>query len=122
MILLIGIISVIQLFPLGIQLTSDSKGITTANSLANAQIESTQEVTYENLNVGTYEEKHRLSDDDQNYLYGYQRETTITYLDQDLDESVTDIGLKKITTNVFWLSPISHSEASITISTIRSNF
>ncbi len=121
-ILLIGVVSVIELYPLGVELTSDSRSITQATQLATAQLESLQNLDYQDLPTGTYETKQRLSSDENSYLYTFFRETTISYIDSDLEETETDTGFKKISTTVYWLSPLLKNEKSIHFSLFRSDF
>lgn len=120
--LLIGIIATMQLFPLSLQLVSDSRDITTATNLGVAALEELATVDYEDLTVGIYEEKGRLSEDSTSYLYQYQRMIDISYVDSSMAPSATDQGLKKIDVTLYWSSPLFESEESTTLSTVKANF
>ena len=75
---------------------------------------------YDYIPVGTLESKSRVTADDTSSLYNYQRETIVTYLDSDLGESATDLGMKKISVTVYYNDPISHQEKTFDAGTIIS--
>lgn len=121
-ILVVGLYAVVALFPLTIKITGDARNETTATNAALSQIELIRSITYDSLPIGTYEVKHRLSTDPTNYLYAYQRETTVETVDQNLASSQTDIGLKKISVTVYWQSPITQAEKSISFTTLVARY
>jgi len=118
----IGLMAVAQFFPFSLQIIGDAQRLSTASNLALSQIEELQSLSYEEITAGTLEAKHRLADDSTSYLYHYQRETAVTYVDSDLNPSGTDIGLKKITVTVYWQALIGHTEKSISITSLASQF
>ena len=121
-ILIIGLLAVIQLFPFALRIIGDSQNLTTASNIALAKIEEISSMGYDNINTGTIETKQRVSSDPNIYLYNYQRQTTVEYVDSDFDSSPTDVGFKKITVTVFWQSPIGSTEKSIEINSLVSNY
>jgi len=121
-VLLIGIIAVTAFFPMSLKIISDSEATTTATNMALAKIEEIQAMPYETITVGNFESKHHLSINTSDYLYNFQRETTINYLDSNLNDGLNDIGLKKISVTVYWISNIGKNEKSLTINTIRSTY
>lgn len=120
-ILSIGIFSVIQFFPFSIKIIGDSQNLTLASNLALSKLEETRSLNYEDITVGTIEAKTRVSSDPADYLYNYQRETIVELLDSTLTVTQTDVGLKKITSTVYWRSAVGNIEKSTTASMIVSD-
>lgn len=119
-VLLVGIVAITAFFPLSLKIIGDSEATTTATNMVMAKIEEVQAMPYDEIVVGQFEAKHRLSANSNDYLYHFQRSTTVSYLDQNFNESLTDIGLKKISVSSYWISALGGKEKSITINTIRS--
>ncbi len=115
--IIIIVVSIVKLFPLALKVGSDASRITIATDLAQAKIEECFYDDYDNLSVQTstyyIETKHRLSSDINNPFYAYQRETTVEYVDSNLNHSDTETGIKKVGTIVYWQSPILRSEKKI---------
>jgi Tfp pilus assembly protein PilV len=121
-ILIVGLFSVIAFFPLSLKMTGNSQNLTTATNLALAKTEELKALTYENLGTGVIETKHRLSSDPNNYQYNYQRQTIVETVDSNLNPSGTDIGLKKATITVYWLSPIGNQEKATSFTSLFSQY
>jgi len=119
-ILVVAFIGLVQSFPFGLSITKTAEGVTMASYLAQGKIEELLSLGYDNIETGTIEAKHRLSDDETNYLYFYQRQTEVSYVDGDLVESVEDVGMKKISVTVYYTSALSKTEKSYNISTLLS--
>lgn len=120
-VLIIGLTAVTQLFPFSLKISGDSQNITTASVIALEKIEEMRASNYDDITVGTIEVKHRMSADPTNYLYNYQRETAVAAVDGNLNNSPTDVGLKKIIVTVFWQSPLKKTaEKSIQLTTLIS--
>ena len=66
--------------------------------------------------------KSRVSSDPASFLYNYQRETIIETVDANFNTSVNDVGLKKITVNVYWQSPVLSKEKTIQLQYVVSNY
>ncbi|MCK5211681.1 hypothetical protein KAJ89_03195, partial [Candidatus Parcubacteria bacterium] len=77
-------------------------------------------IGYENFATGTIEVKHPLGDAGSDRAL-FQRETTSEYIDNALQNSITDQGMKKISTTVFYMNPVSKIENSYNITTILTN-
>jgi len=102
-ILTVGIMAVLQAFPLGTKILGSSKRTTVAGQLGQAKIEELISQSYEKISFGTIEVKHILDSP----FSSYQRETEIVCVDPDLDFSEVidcnpDPGMKKIEVTVFW--------------------
>lgn len=113
-------VSLMYVFPFGISINKGAKNATNAAYLAQEKIESLVSQGYDNLLTGVVEDKHRLSSDPNNFLYQYQRHTVINYVDGNLQTSATDLGMKKITTNLYYTDAISKQEKTYSIITILS--
>ncbi|MBI3290876.1 hypothetical protein HYZ76_01180 [Candidatus Falkowbacteria bacterium] len=121
-ILLVGLLAVMQFFPLGIRMIGDSQDLTIATNIALSKIEELVSTRYEDLGVGTIEAKQRVSSDPSSYLYDYQRQTAVELVDSDFNTSVSDEGLKKITVTVFWDSAVGAIEKSTEINTVIADY
>lgn len=112
-IILVVVIAMAQIFPLALKINNHAGQETIATNLAQAKIEEIFSLDYANINVGTIEAKHRLSSDNLNPFYNYQRQTVVNYVDINMANSNSDTGLKKITTTVYWSSPIFKVEKNV---------
>lgn len=112
-VLIIGILSLARLFPLALQVSKSAEQNTIAMNLAQAKIEEAAYLGYGNIPVGSFEAKHRLANDPENPFYYYLRETNAYFVNAtDFSTTTIDTGIKKVTTIVYWNSPILSSEKS----------
>jgi len=109
-ILIIVFVALTQTFPLALSMNKTSENSTKAAYLAQSKLEEINSLGYDNLPVGALEAKHRLSSDPLDYLYYFQRQAGVEYVDGDLATSLTNTGLKKITVTVFYTNSISKTE------------
>lgn len=121
-ILLVGLLAVSEFFPLGLRIINDSQSQTTAANIALSKMEELRSSSYDEIGTDIIETKQRVSADPASYLYRYQRQTTVSLVDSDLNSTVSDIGLKKITVNVYWHSLIGSKEKSIEIYSLFSEY
>jgi len=119
-ILTVGILTAINLFPLALKNSSSAEAETIASNLAQAKMESLAFEGYSNLAVGEIESRHRLSDDPQNPFYRYERETIIELLDGNLQTTASDLGLKKITINIYWTNANSGAPQTLNLNSLIS--
>jgi len=117
-ILAVAFIGLVQAFPFGLSINKEAENTTGASYLAQDKIEELNSLGYSNVNVGTIEEKHRLSLDPSNYLYNYQRETVVSYVDSNLSEVGEDQGMKKISVTIYYINAVSKMEKSYSIVTL----
>jgi len=115
-----ALFSMLVLLPFSLRVNRSSANLTQATYLAQAAIENSLSISYENLNAGTIESKAKLSADASNFLYNFERETTVAYVDANLNNSVSDIGLKKVSTTVYWQDPADETEKTYTLTTLIS--
>lgn len=120
LILMVAFISLIQSFPFSQTIVKTAENSTKAAYLAQNELEQLLTLGYDNIPVGTVEAKQRLSADSADYLYYFQRQTTVSYLDSDWQTSVSDTGMKKISVTVYYTNSISKEESSYSISALAS--
>lgn len=121
-ILVVTFITLMQSFPLSLSINKTSENATKASYLAQAKLEELNSLGYNNISTGTIEAKHRLSEDSTNYLYYFQRQTTVSYVDGNLQTSGTDTGLKKIAITIYYTNSLSKTEKSYTTATLLSQW
>lgn len=119
-VLAVGILSLTEIFPFALKISRSAEQQTVAVNLAQAKIEEMFYLDYENISTGTIEARQRMSDEPANPFYYYERETLAEHVDGDLNTSVTETGMKKITTTVYWDSPFFVNEKNTELSIIIS--
>lgn len=119
-ILTIVFIFILSSFPFALSVTKGAENSSLASYLAQEKIEELNSLSYENVNAGMIEVKHRLSSDPSDYLYNFQRETEVIYVNGNLSQESSDQGLKKISINVYYLEPASKNEKIFNVSTLIS--
>lgn len=100
----VGTLVIINLFPKGLRLGRESKEISVATGLAQERIEEIISLNYDDIPAGVIDSKARINPNPQNPYYIYQREARSAYVDSNLNESITDTELKKITVTVYWIA------------------
>ncbi|MBU0647148.1 prepilin-type N-terminal cleavage/methylation domain-containing protein [Patescibacteria group bacterium] len=120
LILVIAFIGLIQAFPFSQIMIKTAENSSKASYLAQDKIEQLLSLGYDNVSIGTIETKQRLATSSTDYLYYFQRQTTVDYLDGNLQVSASSTGMKKISTTVYYTNNISKTEKSYNISTIIS--
>lgn len=109
-ILILVLIALAQTFPLALTINKTSGNATKASYLAQTKLEELNSLGYDNISIGAVEPKHRLSADPADYLYYFQRQTEISYVDGNLQASASDIGLKKILVTVYYTNGLTKAE------------
>jgi len=109
-VILIAILAMVKIFPMALKVSTTAEQATVAANLGQAKIEEMFYLDYDNITIGTIETKHRLSADPANPFYQYQRQTISEYVDSDLNTSVAETGLKRVTVTTYWNSPIMSAE------------
>ncbi len=97
-------------FPISLGLNKGAENASIASYLAQGEIESIISEGYNNIATGTVETLHRLSDNTSNYMYYFQRETDISYVDGNLNPSATETGMKKISTSVYYADALKNQK------------
>jgi len=111
-ILIVGVLVLARIAPLALQISKTASQNTVAINLAQAKIEELFYLDYDNIDIGIIETKQKLSADSTNPFYYYQRQTVVEYVDEDLNYSALETGLKKATVTVFFNSPVLQVEKS----------
>lgn len=117
-ILSVGVFATLEAFPFGVSIQKSAQMTSTALYLAQAKAEELLSQSYSSIIVGIFEE-------DYGFLPGfdsYRREAEISYFDPNNPDvpPVEDLGIKKITVNVFWHFPLAIGEKTVKISTLLS--
>ncbi|MEK7557615.1 MAG: prepilin-type N-terminal cleavage/methylation domain-containing protein [Patescibacteria group bacterium] len=120
LILVIAFIGLIQAFPFSQIMIKTAENSSKASYLAQDKIEQLLSLGYDNIPVGAIETKQRLSASSTDYLYFFQRQTIVDYIDSDLQVSASSTDMKKISTTVYYTNNVSKTEKSYNISTIIS--
>lgn len=119
-ILVVAFIGIVQTYPFGLSVNKEAGDSTLASYLCQGKLEEVVSLGYDNISTGTIEAKQRLSADPTSYLYNYQRQTTVAYVDGDLNDSAGDLGMKKISSTVYYINALSKQEKSYNITTLIS--
>jgi len=97
----IGILGIETYFATSSRLTVAANHISTASNLAQGIIDEEIALSYAELNPGTGA-MERISTDSNSPFYNYQKQITISLIDNSLNPSATDVGLKKIDVKVYY--------------------
>ena len=119
-VLMIGVLAAANIFPAALKISRSAEQETVAANLAQAEIEDVFSLGYDNIAAGAIEAKHRLSADEANPFYNFQRQTDVYFVDGNLSQSASDAGLKKITVTVYWTTPSLGIEKSLLVSALIS--
>ncbi len=112
----VGMLSILQIFPINRRLLNQSSYQTDAAFLAEEQMETLRSLAYSALTAGTYEAKATVPNSTGTVYSLFQRSTTIDYINSSYAVSGTDTGLKRLTVTVYW------SEGSVNRSYVLSTY
>ena len=103
----VGMLSILQIFPLNRRYLAQSANTTQAVFLAQEELEQVRSQPYANLTIGVYEAKHAVSTTAGDPLGQYQRQTVITLLNGSHQavspqDTANDLGLKQIDATIYW--------------------
>ena len=121
-ILSLTFIALMQSFPVSLAINKTSENAAKAAYLAQAKLEELNSLGYGNISAGTIEAKHRLADNPTDYLYYFQRQTTVSLVDGNLADSASDLGLKKISVTVYYSNALSKVEKEYSTVTLISQW
>jgi len=114
--------ALMQSFPYSLAINKTSENAAKAAYLAQAKLEELNSLGYGNISTGTIEAKHRLADNPTDYLYYFQRQTTVSFVDGNLADSASDLGLKKISVTVYYSNALSKVEKEYSTVTLISQW
>jgi len=110
LILTTGFIVALQIFPVSFSVEKANQLRTQAALLAQEKVESLYSQSYVDMAVGSVSEPQLDAP-----FELFARDTTVTYVDANLADSVADTGLKKITVVVSWQAALQIRAKSITV-------
>jgi Tfp pilus assembly protein PilV len=119
-ILSFAVIGLVSMYPVGLSINSEAEERSKASYLCQEKIEQLRSLDYEDIGIGVIESKQRLSDDGDSYLYNFQRETEAEYMDENLNETGSDTGLKRVSTTVYYINGVTKKEDSLRLTTLIS--
>lgn len=119
-ILTIAFIAISRSFPYGLAINKSAENSTIASFLAQDKIEELHSLGYDNIGLGEIEARHKLSLDQDDYRFFYERDANVSYVDSSLVESITDLGMKKISATIYFINSVSKQEDTFNITTIIS--
>lgn len=122
-ILIIGttFIGLLQAFPYAMKINKTAENQTIAAYLAQEKLEELNQLDYDEIATSTIEVKHRLGAVG-TPLYAFQRETVVTYVDGNIQDSAIGLGLKKIITTVYYTGSLSKTERSYIMQTLMADY
>lgn len=115
-ILSVGIVASLYIFPTGARIQKSSQMTSVAVQLNQAKMEEIISQSYSEIVVGIIEEAYGFD----STFDSYRRKTEITYFDPN-DPSLppaSDLGIKKVTVQVFWRSPLGIGEKNVELATL----
>jgi len=115
-VLVVGIIAVLQAFPLGMHLEKSAQMMTIAIQLGQEKLEETISKSYSEVSIGVFEETYGFYPN----FSSFKRKTEINYFDPNNPGTppVADSEIKKIEVTVFWHSPLGITEKQIKLATL----
>lgn len=115
-ILSVGIVAILQAFPLGTYIQKTAQLSTVALVLSQEKMEETIASAYSSILIGTSEEDYGSNND----FTSFRRLTEISYFDPENPEITpeSDFGIKKIEITVFWKSHLGLLEKEVKIATL----
>lgn len=104
-ILTIGIVAVLNIFPLGLQIRAGAEMTAIASWLGQEKIEEVISIPYSDIPTGTIESRHYLPSP----YNKYERETIVSCVEgvglSEVNCDVSPTPLKKVKVTVFWKKP-----------------
>ena len=98
----VGMISVLQVFPINRRLLVQTTGTSQAAFLAQEQLELLRSTAYASLTVGTYQARASIVDDEDSPLHQFERQTVVNYINDSYQVSNSDLRLKRILLTIYW--------------------
>jgi type II secretory pathway pseudopilin PulG len=113
-ILSLGLVSLAGSFPFGIRINKESENESTATYAAQQGLEKLIATPYSEIATGTIESRQVITSDSDSDLYRFRRDIIVNYVDINFNSTSTDLGLKKITVNVYHNNSIGRNEKKFT--------
>jgi len=115
-ILTVGIVAILQAFPLGSYIQKSAQMTSIAIQLSQAKMEEAISRPYNEISLGIIEEDYGSITN----FNSYKRKTKVSYFDPNNPEipPSEDLGIKKIEVTVFWRSPLGINEKEVKIANL----
>lgn len=111
--LIVGIVTVLQIFPLAFGIGISNQKETQATMLCQEKIEEINSKNYREIQVGIQTEDPLPSPFEK-----FSRETKVSYVDNNLQATTSDTGLKKVEVEVWWSSFFPAGKKQIKVTTL----
>ncbi len=99
---LVGMVSVLQIFPLNRRLLNQTSQTTQAVFLAQEEIEKVRSNDYTALPAGTYAARTAVTSDTTSPLSIFDKQVVIVQVDTNRATTVTDTGIRRVDVTIFW--------------------
>lgn len=119
-VLSIGILGLIQAFPHAISTQRYIELSAIASHLSQEKLEELASLGYDEILVGVIEDQEAITIDQESALYHFKRSTVVSLVDENMQQSAQDIGLKKIISTIQWPKLMSNNANSASLTTIVS--
>ena len=119
-VLSVGILGLLQAFPHGTSIEKDIELTTIGHHLAQSKIEEIISLNYAEVLTGLIEDNVQVDASPISNFYDFKRSTYVTLVDENIQTSETDIGMKKVLVTIFWPSTFKGSDRSTSITTLIS--
>lgn len=115
-VLAVGIVALLEAFPLGAHLQNSAQMTNVGVQLAQAKMEELNSLSYGDLSIGTITEDYGFDSD----FPTFKRETVIDLFDPNNTSTPpgSDLGIKKIEISVFWHNPFGVTEKELKIANL----
>ena len=109
----IGLIIVLQVFPSGLSIEKNSQLETQAVMAAQEKIESLSAVSFSEITTGIFLENTLPSPFER-----FSRTTKVVYVDSNIQETPSTTSLKKVEVSVAWVSPLKIGDKEVKFVTL----
>lgn len=113
-VLALGLVSLAGSFPFGIRINKESENDSTATYAAQQGLEKLISTPYSEVATGTLESRAVITANPTSDLYQFRRDVIVQNVDVDFNATTTDLGLKKITVNIYHINAIGRNEKKYT--------
>lgn len=112
-ILSLGLVTLAGTFPFALKINKESENQSSASYIAQEKLEELISMPYSEIATGTIETRSQITGDRSSDFYYFTRETVVNFVDIDFNSTTTDLGLKKITINTYYINSIGRNEKKI---------
>ncbi len=99
---LVGMVTVLQIFPLNRRLLNQTSQTTNAVFLAQEEIEKVRSNDYTSLPVGTYLARTAVTTDTASPLKIFDKQIVVVQVDTNRATTNTDTGIRRVDVTIFW--------------------